>query len=82
MPDNEKALIQAMVDSSYVFIDVFLVQMATRRVGIRRMEFPAVMVHRSLSYHRADRSLHFNHFLFPAQAGVLLLFPRVTQKHF
>ena len=55
--------------------------MGSRRVGILGVESPAVVVHRSLAHHRTDRSLHKS-ILSPAQAGVLLLFPRVTQKHF
>jgi hypothetical protein len=56
-------------------------------IGIRGMESAAVVIDGAFPHHDADRPLHGIHLpplsgWYPAQAGVLLLLSKVTQKRF
>ena len=73
---------QFMVDISYVLAAKFYIQMAAVGVYVGCVKLTAIMIEGAFSYQCADCSFQI-HSLSPAQAGtVLLLLPRVTQKHF
>jgi len=70
-----------------IFVAIGDVEAGTLWVSIGCMEGAAVVTDRTFPHHNADGSFHAGHppSLFgwcPAIAGVLLLFPKVTQKHF
>ena len=73
-----------MVHCLDILLAVGYIQVGAFRVGVLGVEFSAVMVHRSLAHHGADRSSQTNpSFLFRrASGGPLLLSAKVTQKHF
>ena len=73
---------QFMVDISYVLAAKFYIQMAAAGVYVGCVKFTTIVIEGTLPHHCADCSFQI-HSLSPAQAGpVLLLLPRVTQKHF
>ena len=75
-----KKLVVHSLDALVAVVDV---QMSSASVYILCPKFAAVVVDRSFADLGTDRSLHkISLPLFPAAAGVLLLFSRVTQKHF
>ena len=58
------------------------IQMAAAGVYVGCVKFTTIVIEGTLPHHCADCSFQI-HSLSPAQAGtVLLLLPRVTQKHF
>ena len=73
-----------MVHRLDILLAVCYIQMGAFRVGVLSVKLPAVVVHRAMPHHGADRPFQINpSFLFRRASGEpLLLSAKVTQKHF
>ena len=80
---SQRVVKQFVIDGSDVLVSVFDVERRSAGIDVLSDELTAVVGQRAFAAHGGDGSFHGASFLVRGWvAGVLLLFPRVTQKPF